>query len=199
MTQLDWRDVSREWQAQGPPPAAPEVHRVLRRERWRTRLGVTFDLVALVLVSALIIRLSLSAQSLLVWIAASVVLLVNGAIVAFSLWQRHDVWRSLTAAPGDRVVALRARARAALQAARFSITVVAAQAIAVVAYVGVRAYGEPSYTSTIVAAVVLASVLIAGHLAAARARIAWAHARLREATLIEEMLYDPEDATIAPM
>lgn len=192
MTQLDWLKVSQEWQAQVPPPKAHDIRGHLRKKWWRTWLGVVFDASSLAGVVTLMITLTLSDGAPVLWMAAGGVIAVNAAIIGYSLRERLRVWQTLTEAPSDRVAALRVRAHSTLRAARFCVSLVALQALAVVFYVTVHERSSSGGGSQLARAVGLAFVLVGGVLLYARGRTAAARAGLREADAIEEMLRDPE-------
>ncbi len=192
---LDWRTISRDWQAQEPPPALRELQPRLAADTRRLALATSADLVAFVVAAVLIVTFTMQRPTAGVMAAAGIVLAVNAWITAFSIGNRRGSWRAATATAEGYVTLLRARGRAALRAARVARGAAIVQALVVVGYVAVSVNGRPAPARPVVVAALFATAMVAGYLLFAQRQAANARAVLEECDELETLLRDEELAT----
>jgi hypothetical protein len=143
---------------------AEAIRRRVRRGTLRMRLGLIAELAITIGVFAVVIRLvppGRSGPSVLLWGFA----LIHTLIVwGFVLWNRRATWQSAALGTAACLALLTLRARRKIQAARFILTIVTVEAVALAVIAAVGAGELPWYSAfhwPVVALVLGAGVLAA--------------------------------------
>ena len=133
-TANDWSSLVEQWTVDVPAPTLDAVRAHIEAERRRMMIGVAADVfVTLVFVAGIFVALARYPGSWTRLLAIDVAAMLL-ATWAFALWNRRGAWRPLGESTEEFLRLARLRCRRKLQAVRFGIAVLAAQLLAVAAW-----------------------------------------------------------------